>query len=168
MLNLNKLVPFHKGTDKSIIIYTDGSCLKNPGIGGWAFLLYSPSTGHCLSKNGFDLEATNNRMELTAVIQALSSLKKRDLTVEIISDSQYVINSASKWLPGWKRKDWKTATGKPVENIDLMKQIDSFYDIDTTWTWVKGHNDDIGNEFVDSLAGEAARKQISRENRFMI
>ncbi len=139
---------------KHIQIFTDGSCLGNPGPGGYgALLIYK---GHSKELNrGFKL-TTNNRMELLGAIEALATLSER-CNVTLTTDSQYVRQGITQWIHGWKRKGWKTADNKPVKNIDLWQRLDSLsqqQQID--WRWVKGHSGHPQNERVDDLAREAA------------
>ena len=137
----------------NVEIYTDGACRGNPGPGGWgASLRYS---GQQKDLYGSEPDTTNNRMELMAVIQALESLK-RPCTVKIYTDSKYVLDGMTKWLPNWKKKGWKTAAKKPVKNVELWQRLDSaVQEYDVTWQWVKGHAGDEGNECADSLANRA-------------
>lgn len=133
-------------------IYTDGACSGNPGPGGWgALLLYGE---HEKEISGGELETTNNRMELTAAIEALGLLK-RPCTVNLHTDSTYVRDGITKWIHGWKAKGWKTANKKPVKNADLWQALDAAvkrHDIE--WIWVKGHAGDPGNERADALANQ--------------
>lgn len=131
-------------------IYTDGACSGNPGPGGWGVLLRYG--GHEKELCGGEAETTNNRMEMMAVIQALSALKKR-ATVHLHTDSKYVMDGVNQWLQGWKAKGWKTAAKKPVKNQDLWQQIDALLGAhDVTFFWVKGHAGHPENERADSLA----------------
>jgi ribonuclease HI len=135
-----------------IEIYTDGACKGNPGPGGWGVLLKAGGTEKELF--GGELATTNNRMELMAVIQALSALK-RPCEVTLFLDSQYVLKGITEWLPGWKSKGWRTASKQPVKNVELWQQLDALvqeggHRID--WRWVRGHNGDPGNERADALA----------------
>jgi ribonuclease HI len=135
-----------------IEIYTDGACKGNPGPGGWGVLLKAGGTEKELF--GGELATTNNRMELMAVIQALSALK-RPCEVTLFLDSQYVLKGITEWLPGWKAKGWRTAGKQPVKNVELWQQLDTLvqqggHRID--WRWVRGHNGDPGNERADALA----------------
>jgi ribonuclease HI len=135
-----------------VVIYTDGACKGNPGPGGWGVLLRSGSNEKELF--GGELGTTNNRMELMAVIQALSALK-RPCAVTLYLDSQYVLKGMTEWLPGWKAKGWRTAAKQPVKNAELWQRLDklvqdSGHVID--WRWVRGHNGDPGNERADQLA----------------
>lgn len=138
--------------DKVVTIYTDGACSGNPGPGGWgALLLYGDNEKEL---TGGEFETTNNRMELTAAIAALSALK-RPCKVELHTDSTYVKDGITKWIEGWKQKGWKTAAKKPVKNEDLWKALDAAttkHDIE--WKWVKGHAGDPGNERADALANQ--------------
>ncbi len=135
---------------KSVQIYTDGACRGNPGIGGWgASLNYN---GKRKEIYGGEPETTNNRMEMTAVIEALKALKEpSDLTIN--SDSKYVLNGINEWLPNWKKRNWKTASRKPVKNVDLWQALDALTQAHTIeWVWVKGHSGNPGNERADELA----------------
>jgi ribonuclease HI len=136
-----------------VVIYTDGACKGNPGPGGWGVLLRSPD-GTEKELFGGELGTTNNRMEMMAVIEALSALK-RPCQVVLHLDSQYVLKGITEWLAGWKAKGWKTAAKQPVKNVDLWQRIDELvahkgHTID--WRWVKGHAGDPGNERADALA----------------
>jgi ribonuclease HI len=131
-------------------IYTDGACKGNPGPGGWGALLRYGERERELY--GGEPDTTNNRMELTAVIKALAALKRRS-AVEIYTDSQYVRNGITEWLPQWKRRGWRTADGKPVKNIDLWQALEheaGRHEI--KWHWVRGHAGHDGNERADELA----------------
>ncbi len=133
-----------------IEIYTDGACRGNPGPGGWGALLRSGD--HEKELWGGAADTTNNRMEMTAVIESLKALK-RPSEVILTTDSQYVRKGITEWISGWKRKNWKTAAGKPVKNADLWREIDKLaagHKID--WRWVKGHSGHAENERVDDLA----------------
>jgi len=135
---------------KNVQIYTDGACRGNPGIGGWgASLSYN---GTHKEIYGGELETTNNRMELTAVIEALKILKQpSELTVN--SDSKYVLSGINEWLPNWKKRNWKTASRKPVKNVDLWQQLDELIQPHAIkWVWVKGHSGNVGNDRADELA----------------
>ena len=138
--------------DKIVTIYTDGACSGNPGPGGWgALLLYGDKEKEL---TGGEFETTNNRMELTAAIEALSALK-RPCTVHLHTDSTYVKDGITKWIDGWKQKGWKTAAKKPVKNEDLWKALDAATQKHTIeWKWVKGHAGDPGNERADALANQ--------------
>ena len=150
---------------KKVTIYTDGACKGNPGPGGWgAVLQYGDRTRRL---HGGDPATTNNRMELTAAIEALDALKER-CEVTLFTDSVYVMNGLTQWLPNWKKRHWRTADGKPVKNQELWQRLDlsaARHAID--WRWVKGHNGDPGNEEADRLANEGVRHggaMVSRES----
>lgn len=133
-------------------IYTDGACSGNPGPGGWGALLLSGE--HEKELSGGEFDTTNNRMELTATIQALETLK-RPCVVRLHTDSTYVKNGITEWIHGWKAKGWKTAAKKPVKNADLWMLLDDAvkrHQIE--WRWVKGHAGDPGNERADALANQ--------------
>jgi ribonuclease HI len=133
-----------------VVIYTDGACKGNPGPGGWGAWLKSGV--HEKELWGGEAQTTNNRMELTAVIQALASLKVR-CRVAIYTDSEYVRNGITSWIQGWKARGWKTADRKPVKNIELWQRLDTLAaEHDVKWHWVKGHAGDPGNERADRLA----------------
>ena len=143
-------------------IYTDGACKGNPGPGGWGVLLRSGNTQKELY--GGEPSTTNNRMELMAVIQALSALK-RPCAVTLYLDSQYVLKGITEWMPGWKAKGWKTASRQPVKNVELWKRLDDLlreggHEVD--WRWVRGHNGDPGNERADALANMGCESVLRR------
>lgn len=134
-------------------IYTDGACSGNPGPGGWGTVVYF-SDGSVHEMGGFESETTNNRMELQAAIAALEFLKNSGQTepVTLYTDSEYVKNGITKWIPGWKKKDWKTSAGKPVLNQDLWKILDKLNTKAVDWRYVRGHSGNIGNERCDTIA----------------
>ena len=133
-----------------MVIYTDGACKGNPGRGGWGALLRAG--GQVKEICGGEAHTTNNRMELTAVIRALESLR-RDCEVAIYTDSQYVKNGIETWIHSWKRNGWKTADRKPVKNAELWRELDALVARHrVSWHWVKGHADDEGNLRADELA----------------
>ncbi|HXN09784.1 MAG TPA: ribonuclease HI [Steroidobacteraceae bacterium] len=137
----------------TVEIYTDGACRGNPGPGGWAALL--SSGGHDRELSGAETATTNNRMELKAVIEALSALK-RPVQVRLYTDSQYVRRGILEWLPQWKARGWKTASRQPVKNQDLWEALEAQaarHQIE--WHWVPGHAGVPGNEHVDRLANAA-------------
>ena len=135
-------------------IFTDGACKGNPGPGGWGALLRKGTTEKEMS--GAEADTTNNRMEMTAAIEALSALK-RPCSVDLYTDSKYLIDGITKWLPGWQKRGWKTADKKPVKNEDLWRSLASLNARHTiTWHWVKGHSGHPENERVDRLASDAA------------
>ena len=133
-----------------VVVYTDGACRGNPGPGGWGVWLRSGE--HEKEMFGGEALTTNNRMELTAPIEALASLK-RECKVTIYTDSQYVRQGIMTWIHGWKARGWLTADKKPVKNVELWQRLDTLNaSHDVTWRWVKGHSGDPGNERADRLA----------------
>jgi ribonuclease HI len=133
-----------------VIVYTDGACKGNPGPGGWGALLIAGD--HRKELYGGESPTTNNRMELTAAIEALAALK-RPCRVQLYTDSQYVRLGITEWLPQWKRRGWKTADKKPVKNDDLWKKLESQIERhEVHWHWVRGHAGNPGNERADELA----------------
>ena len=133
-----------------VSIYTDGACRGNPGPGGWGVLLQYEGKEKALS--GGEAATTNNRMELMAAIKGLEALS-RPCHVDLSTDSQYVMKGMTQWLPGWKRRGWKTASNSPVKNEDLWQRLDhAVKRHDVSWHWVKGHNGHPGNERADRLA----------------
>ncbi|BDY04528.1 ribonuclease HI [Ferrimonas sp. YFM] len=147
---------------KSVTLYTDGSCLGNPGPGGYGVLLRYRQHTREMSE-GYRL-TTNNRMEMLAAIVGLESLKER-CVVDLHTDSQYLRQGITQWIHGWKRKGWKTASKQPVKNVDLWKRLDEVtqkHQIE--WHWVKGHSGQPENERVDDLAREAASGSDLKED----
>jgi ribonuclease HI len=145
--------------DKIVEIFTDGACSGNPGAGGWGALLRY--NGHEKRLSGFSSHTTNNRMELLAAIRALEALK-RPCKVVITTDSQYVKNGITQWVPGWKRRGWRRAGNKPVKNADLWKRLDELCSThQVSWKWVRGHAGHEENEIVDRLATSAIKKGLS-------
>jgi ribonuclease HI len=144
-------------TEQCVDIYTDGACSGNPGPGGWgAVLRYGAHEKEI--HGGEATETTNNRMELMAAIQALEGLT-RAAVVRVHTDSTYVRNGVTKWMPGWKTKGWKTAAKQPVKNEDLWRRLDlaaSRHRVE--WHWVKGHAGHPENERADRLAGQGMRE----------
>lgn len=132
-------------------IFTDGACSGNPGAGGWGVILRCRGVEKELS--GGERETTNNRMEMTAVISALQALKC-SCNITLYTDSRYVLDGVTKWLPNWKKNNWKTANKKSeVKNMDLWQTLDSLLpQHEIRWVWVKGHNGHPENERVDELA----------------
>lgn len=144
---------------KKVQAITDGSCLGNPGRGGWACILRY--NGHTKEMYGSERNTTNNRMELMAAIRALEALREC-CEVEIVTDSQYVKNGIQTWLAGWKRNGWKTAAKKPVLNQDLWMELDEqAARHKTDWVWTKGHANHADNNRCDELARMAAENQTS-------
>ncbi len=145
-----------------VVIYTDGACKGNPGPGGWGAWLKSGPTEKELF--GGELNTTNNRMELTAVIEGLAALK-RPCKVLLYLDSQYVRMGITEWIRGWKAKGWLTSTKQPVKNVELWQRLDKLvaeggHQIE--WRWVKGHSGDPGNERADMLANKGVDKALGR------
>ena len=154
--------PAPGNSNPPIVIYTDGACKGNPGPGGWGALLTAGSTEKELF--GGELGTTNNRMEMTAVIEALAALKKPSAVI-LYLDSQYVLKGITEWIHGWKARGWRTAAKAPVKNVDLWQKLDallvsSSHSID--WRWVKGHNGDPGNERADALANKGVERALGR------
>jgi ribonuclease HI len=140
-------------------IYTDGACRGNPGPGGWGALLIAGTERKELS--GAEALTTNNRMELMAAISGLSALKRR-CTVKLYTDSKYVLQGLTEWLPQWKARGWRTAAREPVKNKDLWEKLDAAAAAqDIEWHWVKGHSGDEGNEYVDALANQAIDRLLT-------
>jgi len=135
---------------KTVEIYTDGACRGNPGPGGWGALLIAGDDRKTM--HGGEAETTNNRMELSAAIEALNALKSSTQVI-LHTDSKYVMDGIREWMPNWKKRGWKTAAKKPVKNQDLWQALDNAtqrHEID--WRWVKGHSGNPGNETADELA----------------
>ena len=146
----------------SVEMYTDGACKGNPGPGGWGVWLRSGSIERELF--GGELATTNNRMELLAVIEGLSALK-RPCQVLIYLDSQYVRKGITEWINGWKAKGWRTASKQPVKNAELWQRLDGLVQsaghvID--WRWVKGHSGNEGNDRADALANQGVLQALGR------
>jgi ribonuclease HI len=145
-----------------VVIYTDGACKGNPGPGGWGVRLQSGQHVHELF--GGELETTNNRMELTAVIEALKALK-RPCKVTLFLDSEYVRKGITEWIHGWKAKGWRTAAKQPVKNVELWQALDHVVSTaghHIEWRWVKGHAGDPGNERADALANQGVDQVLMR------
>ena len=139
-----------------IKIWTDGSCLGNPGPGGWAFV--ATDGKNTAERSGGESNTTNNRMELMAVIRALTAAQRHS-EVEIHTDSQYVKNGMQSWIKNWRRNNWRTADKKPVKNQDLWVQLDELANkIKLHWVWVRGHNGEEFNERCDELARAQAER----------
>ena len=138
---------------KHVLAFTDGACKGNPGPGGWGVLLRYGDTEKTFY--GSEPHTTNNRMELTAAIEALSRIRE-PCAVSLFTDSQYVIKGITEWLKGWKQKGWRTSTKKPVLNDDLWKRLDTLNEHHVvSWHWVRGHSGHRENELVDALANQA-------------
>ncbi|WP_096662630.1 MULTISPECIES: ribonuclease HI [unclassified Polaromonas] len=149
-------------TAQHVVIYTDGACKGNPGPGGWGAMLTSGDTVKELF--GGEMGTTNNRMEMTAVIEALAALK-RPCRVTLYLDSEYVRKGITEWISGWKARGWRTAAKQPVKNIDLWQKLDNLITSSghtIEWRWVKGHAGDPGNERADALANKGVVLALSK------
>lgn len=145
---------------EKVEIYTDGSCQGNPGPGGWGLILRYKGVEKELS--GFDPQTTNNRMELQAAIEGLKALK-RTMVVELFTDSQYLRDGIQKWLPTWKKNQWRLSNKKPVKNQDLWEQLDALIqNHQVAWHWVRGHRGHPENERADALARQAIEVALRR------
>ncbi|MFQ5488331.1 MAG: ribonuclease HI [Gammaproteobacteria bacterium] len=144
-------------------IFTDGACRGNPGPGGWGALLRYRGREKALY--GAEPDTTNNRMELTAAIKSLESLK-RPCRVHLTTDSEYVKKGIMEWLANWKRRGWKTASRKPVKNADLWRRLDeAAARHDVQWHWVRGHSGHAENERADELANRAIDEMLGKDTR---
>ena len=145
----------------SIDLFTDGACSGNPGPGGWGAILRSGP--HESELSGGEIQTTNNRMELMAVIEGLRAIK-RAAQVTIHTDSKYVMDGARTWIVNWKKRGWKTADKKPVKNEDLWRALDEQQarHLSVAWIWVRGHSGHIENERADLLARDAIPRQPGR------
>jgi ribonuclease HI len=140
---------------KRVAIWSDGACSGNPGPGGWGAVLIWD--GHRKELKGGAADTTNNRMELTAAIEALEALK-RPSQIDFYTDSEYLRGGVMGWIKGWKRNGWKTSDRKPVKNVDLWQRLDALREKhDVTWHWVRGHAGTEGNERADELAREGMK-----------
>ncbi len=146
--------------DGRVTIYTDGACSGNPGPGGWGALLMFGD--HQKEISGGAAETTNNRMELTAAIEALKALT-RPCQVDLYTDSSYVKDGITQWIARWKKNGWRTANKKPVKNEELWRALDAaLARHDITWHWVKGHAGEPGNEKADELARQGMASYLNR------
>ena len=144
-------------------VYTDGSCLGNPGAGGWAFMIIHDDGGQT-RKWGSNIYTTNNQMELQAVIESIKHLNTcEDESIELYTDSNYVKKGINEWIYSWKKNEWKNSSNKEIKNLILWKELDSLIqsNINIEFKWIKAHSGNIYNETVDSLAKTAA---ISAQN----
>jgi ribonuclease HI len=142
---------------KKVLMITDGACLGNPGPGGWAVILRYGA--HRRELYGCEAHTTNNRMELQAAIEGLRALRER-CDVEVITDSEYLKNGITMWVPNWKKRNWITSQKKPVINRDLWELLDAqTARHETQWSWTKGHASHEDNNRADELASMAARTQ---------
>ncbi|MFZ5604159.1 MAG: ribonuclease HI [Pseudomonadota bacterium] len=147
---------------QEVEIFTDGACKGNPGPGGWGVVLRYK--GQTKTLKGAEADTTNNRMELTAALEGLKSLK-RPCKVALTTDSEYVRKGITEWIHGWKQKGWRTASKQPVKNADLWQALDeAARKHDVQWHWVKGHSGHPENELCDQLANEAI-EEMTRPRR---
>jgi ribonuclease HI len=150
------------GVPAGLVIYVDGCCEPNPGVGGWAFVAYRDSL-EVYSECGGDEDATNNTMELTAALRALWWIagNAASETVRLLTDSMYVVNGCNDWRHGWKRKGWRRGAEKPLANVDLWQALDAaLITVPIKFEWVKGHVGIVGNERADELAGQGREQAI--------
>jgi len=149
--------------DDIVEIFTDGACQGNPGPGGWGVLLRY--RGHEKELSGAENFTTNNRMELIAAIEGLAALK-RPCRVTLTTDSKYLRDGITRWIPAWKRRDWQTIQKTPVKNQDLWQRLDALTTRhDVSWSWVRGHSGHAENEQVDTLAREALKKLARKSQK---
>ena len=154
-----------------VVAFTDGGCRGNPGVGAWAFVLVDAKTRQALERADGERLTTNNRMEMTAAIQALQAVTNPQSSIHIVSDSKYLIDSCTKWMAGWKRNGWKRK-GDPLKNLDLLQKLDELLSARTvTFSWVAGHSGHDGNEHVDMLGNQcmdriASGETAAHERRF--
>lgn len=140
----------------AIVAYADGGCSPNPGPGGWGVVI--AALGGDVELSGAEPATTNNRMELTGAIEALAWFPE-GAEVEMRCDSQYVVHAMTQWIKGWKRREWRTADGAPVKNLELFQRLDALAQRrKVRWTWVRGHSGDPRNERADRLVHEARRR----------
>ena len=145
-------------TTKEVIIFTDGACSGNPGPGGWGAVIYTGNKVDELS--GFEINTTNNRMEVTAAIKALESIEKPAI-ISLHTDSNYLKLGITVWILSWKRNNWKNKNKKVIKNVDLWKKLDQLnYMHKITWNWVKAHAGHPDNERADTLATDAIKKRL--------
>ncbi len=148
------MVVTNQKQEKIVRLYTDGACLGNPGPGGWGAVL--SWKGQIKELSGGQVDTTNNQMELTAVIKGLEALK-RPVTLNVVTDSKYVMQGITQWIAGWKQNGWRTAAKKPVANRELWEKLDGLLNVhNVSWDWVKGHSGHPQNEICDRLASEQA------------
>lgn len=147
-------------SNSRIVLYTDGACSGNPGPGGWGVVLEYGTSKKTLY--GGEMETTNNRMELKAAIEGLKALKRKCI-VDLYTDSQYVKEGINVWIHQWKQRGWKTASKKPVKNVDLWQLLDDLVAThEVHWHWVRGHNGNPGNELADQLAVQGCKEMQRR------
>ena len=154
-------MPASQSAGSTVVVYADGACKGNPGPGGWGAILRIGA--HEKEIYGGERQTTNNRMELTAVIRALESLK-RHCHVKVYTDSQYVQKGISEWLAQWKARGWRTADRKPVKNEDLWRELDALAQRHKVeWHWVRGHAGHAENERADALANRGVQHVLGAE-----
>ncbi|AEJ18596.1 ribonuclease HI [Gracilinema caldarium] len=156
--------------DTQLMVFTDGGCSGNPGPGGWAYLIVCESRGIIDEKWGAEQLTTNNRMELSAAVEALEAVlvdpSLRTVAITLYTDSQYVQKGITSWIHGWKRNGWKTSNKEPVKNQDLWQKLDQLANtLQVEWRWVKGHAGHEYNERVDRLTQEAIASLCNRIDR---
>ena len=146
-------------------VYTDGGCSGNPGPGGWGYVVLNAGT--IREDKGFELDTTNNRMELMAAIKALESIMAfTPVPVTVVTDSQYVKNGITAWIHKWKANDWVSSSGEAVKNVDLWQRLDQARSPHAVeWVWVRGHNGDPGNEAADALANRGVDSVVGGARR---
>lgn len=154
---------------RHLVLATDGACLGNPGMGGWAVIMHEHIGDTVVSRSALaghaDGDTTNNQMELQAAIEAVKCAKALGLPAVIITDSQYVQRGITEWIPNWKDNGWRTSARKPVKNRDLWQTLDALAgDHPVTWRWVKAHSGHLMNEQADQLAKDAAWRLVSTED----
>ncbi len=148
-----QLRPMADGAPPEVVLYCDGACAPNPGWGGWGVVLLAPGHGHRRELSGSAPETTNNRMELTAALEGVRSLR-RPSRLRIVTDSQYLRNAFTQgWIAGWQRNGWRTSSREPVKNEDLWRAlIEALRPHTVEWAWVRGHADNPENNRCDELA----------------
>ena len=161
-MDFNRSTNQNKSSSKNkYFIYTDGSCLNNPGHGGYAGIILDKENNKIDEISGGELQTTNNRMELQAVIEILKRFKNfkkvhKQLKAELFTDSRYVQKGISEWISKWRKNNWKTANKKEVKNLDLWQKLDFLNSNEISWEWIKAHNGNKWNEYVDDLARKCA------------
>jgi Ribonuclease HI len=160
----------YDNSGRHLVLATDGACLTNPGMGGWAVIIHEYYGDTVVSRSALaghaDDDTTNNQMELQAAIEAVKYAKALGLPAVILTDSQYVQRGITEWMPNWKDNRWRTADRKPVKNRDLWQTLDDLAgNHPVTWRWVKAHSGILINEQADQLAKDAAWRLVSTEEK---